>query len=489
MPDRPNILMFMMDTQGTRNMSCYRHPRPTTPRIDQIAREGVLFENHFVTAPWTLPVHASLFTGRYESGHGAGAQHEGLEPGLIGMGDILTQAGYTCVAFCNNPWAASTDRWNCAVGFEVIPYGALPPVAPFIPSDAPEERDNGSMKAVGIVKEWIHRQRDAGPWAIFVNCTEPHDPYLPPEPFRSQFLLPGMDYEDAVARKGNQVDSTTGVKTLSSLEWEMQRALYDAETACLDHRIGLLYDELKNMGVLDETLFAVMGDHGDDLGEHMDVGYSYHSQNGVWDTVCKTPLVIRLPGVFEGGKRVEHIVQINDLFPGILDLLDLQEPEARESIQGVSLLQALDGPSREFALIEAQTPKHVMRRILTGAAEPHPDFDPRWAYKAHKAARTLEYKYVWTSTGDDMLFDIRSDPDERWNLLLGRNGRCRNGRYPEEIARHLKQAIEDLLMSCEQRYFMDMYRPGRKNLDPRVARKLSAWGLYTPGVVKPWEGD
>ena len=72
---RPNIIIFMMDTQGARNMSCYGYHRKTTPNIDAIAAEGVLFENHFVTSPWTLPVHASIFTGRYESGHGAGAQH------------------------------------------------------------------------------------------------------------------------------------------------------------------------------------------------------------------------------------------------------------------------------------------------------------------------------------------------------------------------------------------------------------------------------
>jgi len=472
---KPNILMFMMDTQGTRNMACYGYHRPTTPRIDEIAAEGVLFENHFVTAPWTLPVHASLHTGRYESGHGAGAQHEGLEPGLIGLGDVLTANGYKCVAFCNNDWAASTDQWNPAIGFEVIRYGALDPVPPFVPSDKPEEKDKGSLKAVGVVSDWIARHDEQGPWCVYVNCTEPHDPYLPPMPWREQFMLPGMDYEDAVARKGNQVDSTMGAKMLTAHEWAMQRALYDGSTACLDHRIGLLYDELKRTGVLDRTLFIVFGDHGDDIGEHADVGYSYHSQNGVWDTVCHTPLICRLPGVFEGGRRIEHLVQIIDIFPGLLDLLEIEAPEARQSIQGLSLMGALEEPIREFALIEAQTPKHVLRRIWST----HPEHDPRWVYKAYKAARTLEHKYIWTSTGEDLLFDIVKDPDEQWNII---------GERPE-LARELRQKIEELLMRCEQRTFPDMYRPGRRNLDPQAIRRLAAWGLYQPGVVRPWEGD
>jgi arylsulfatase A-like enzyme len=188
--------------------------------------------------------------------------------------------------------------------------------------------------------------------------------------------------------------------------------------------------------------------------------------------------------VFDGGKRIEHLVQINDIFPGLLDLLEIDAPEARESIQGVSLMGALDGPVREFALVEAQTPKHVLRRILSQ----HADFDSRWAFRAHKAARTLEYKYIWTSAGDDMLFDIRRDPDERWDLLRGRNGPLEDGRYPEDVARELKQKIEDLLMSVELRTFPDMFRPGRAHMDPKVIRRLAAWGLYQPGLAPPWEG-
>jgi len=79
MPDRPNVLIFMMDTQRLKNMSCYGYRRETTPSIDRIAEEGVVFENHIITASWTLPVHASLFTGKYACGHGA---HERTTPAI-----------------------------------------------------------------------------------------------------------------------------------------------------------------------------------------------------------------------------------------------------------------------------------------------------------------------------------------------------------------------------------------------------------------------
>lgn len=114
---KPNVLIFMMDTQGARNMHCYGYRRPTTPNIDRIAAEGALFENHFVTAPWTLPVHASLFTGRYESGHGAGAAHEWLEPGLPQMAEVFNRSGYKSVAFNNNPWAIDDIEQSAGTGF------------------------------------------------------------------------------------------------------------------------------------------------------------------------------------------------------------------------------------------------------------------------------------------------------------------------------------------------------------------------------------
>ncbi|OPZ19788.1 MAG: Arylsulfatase [candidate division BRC1 bacterium ADurb.BinA364] len=478
---RPNIVIFMMDTQGARNMSCYGYRRPTTPNIDQIAAEGVLFENHFVTGPWTLPVHSSLFTGRYESGHGAGAQHEGLEPGLPQMGEVFSKNGYKTIAFCGNGWAYDGgSQWSAGQGFEHIRYGSgeIKPVPPYIPSDNPNEKDKGSLKLVGVATKWIDDNYVANPdkpFLMFINCTEPHDAYLPPEPFRSRFLLDGVTYEEAVARKGGQAVSTMGDKCLTIDEWAMQRSLYDGSTACLDDRIGKFVGELKKRGVYDDTIFIVTGDHGDVQGEQ--VWYAYHSQNGVWDGTVKTPLVMRYPKKFAAGTRCKELVQINDIFPALMELAGIQDADASASIQGENLLRALEGATREFALIEAQRAIHVMRRSWTEAEDPE-TLDVRFANVWYKAARTLEWKYVWASNGQDMLFNIQRDPDERWNVI---------DRYPE-IARDLMRKMETKLMSMEQRYFTDMFKPtNRKSHQPKVTRRLAAWGLYQPGIVPPYD--
>jgi arylsulfatase A-like enzyme len=472
---RPNVIFFTMDTQGVDNMSCYGYHRPTTPNLERFSQEATLFEQHFVTAPWTLPVHASLFTGRYESGHGAGAQHEGLEPGLPSLPEVLTRNGYRSVAFHNNRWCLDDDEWNPGPGFEEYrQYGPDDEVDPEFVHDESLGEDTNSLRLIGVAKRWLEENAAGADQSffMFLNNTQPHALYHPPEPFRSRFLPEGVSYEEALEARGGQVESTIGMRCPTLKEWHWQQCLRDGETACLDHRLGLFFDVLREMGLLDNTLVIIAGDHGDSLGER--THYSYHSQNGVWDSVTHTPLIVRLPEVFPGGERVEELVQITDVFPMILDVLGMDEPEARESIQGVSLLKALEGPVREFAVIEAQTPIHVLRRAWTW----DPECDPRFAFAAQKAARTRRYKYIWHACGDDRLYDVENDPDERWNII---------GREPE-VARELQRKLEEFLMSIEQRYYQDMLRKGRDH-DPYVVRRLAAWGLYRPGVVPPWDPE
>jgi arylsulfatase A-like enzyme len=482
---RPNILILMMDTQGARNMSVYGYRKPTTPRLEEIAGEGALFLNHFTTSPWTYPAHASLFTGRYESGHGCGAAHEALEPGLPSLPEVLTRNGYRTIAFTNNSFAVSNFHGNPGVGFQELhrysdtmpthrgPGEEIPDaVEPYIPPDDPDLQDKGAFKVVGLAKKWIETEAltTGKPFFMFINYMEPHDPYKAPEPFRSRFLDPSFDYRRALKRHGGQFPTSFGKDPLSLEEFEALRCLYDASTATCDDRIGLLIDELRAMGVLDDTLILITGDHGDILGEQPQ--YAFHAQHGLWDHVLKTPLIVRYPAAFEPKTKCRSFVQINDLFPTILDLLRLDEPEARESFrnQGESLFDALKGDGREFALCEAQRPVHSLRSAWWN----DPECDVRWCNQHLKCARGKRWKYTWSSIGQDMLFDVRKDPDERFNVIQ---------RYPE-VARKLQKQLEARLLSFEQRHFPDTW--SFRKYDRSLARRMEAWGLFQPMVGDEW---
>ena len=483
-PARPNIVLFMMDTQGAVNMSCYGYRRKTTPHIEALAKEGCLFENHFVTAPWTLPVHASLFTGRYESGHGAGAQHEGLEPGLPSLPAVFAKNGYRTVALNNNYWAVNKTQWSAGQGFgEIIHYNdpRIRPVAPFLPSADPDERDKGALKGIGVALKWIEdhgRKARRKPFLMYFNAYDIHDPFHPPEPFRRRFLLEGLRREDVRQERSWQNPATIGDVCPTFDQWMALASLKDANTACVDDRLGRLLEALRERGVLEHTIFILTGDHGDCLGQH--VGYALHSQNGVYDHVCKTPLIIRWPRRFKPGSRCAQLVQIVDLFPTLMELTGIRDPEAEASIAGRSLLEALKGPTRPFALLEAQRSVQTLR-LTWSTAEDAENADPRFMNVAYKAARAKRYKYIWASNGQDALFDIVKDPDERWNIIQSKPA----------VARKLRKAMEEMLMSMEQRYYPDMMTPDRQlRFPPAVVtsalRRLAAWGLYQPGIVPAW---
>ncbi len=466
MPDRPNVLIFVMDTQRLKNMSCYGYRRETTPNIDRIAAEGVLFENHIITASWTLPVHASLFTGKYACGHGAHERNEFLADDMPTMAEIFNRAGYRTCGITNNSWVGQNPA-NCARGFtEYYQVGELEAVPPYVPSDDPDARDNGSWKTVGVVQKWLGENAGAEqPFLLFINCTEPHDVYWPPEPFRSKFLLDGVSQEEAreIAKERCQVYATMGEVAYTAEEFEVLRSLVDGETATLDHRMGLLFDWMREQGILDETILIIISDHGDTIGEH--AWHFAHSQSALWDSVIHTPLIMRHPGHFSGGRRVDPLVQTNDLLPGLMELLGIEDEQAAEEIQGVSFLPTVSGEQvREIAMAEVQDPVHPMERIWTY----FPDFDVRFFNRAQKCARTRQWKYVWTSDMRDELYNIAKDPDEQFNIIWQK----------PEVARELRGKLEELLLPLRQRDYGDTRRYSPERHDPPEAlRRLLAWGL------------
>ena len=479
---QPNILIMMLDTQSAYNMSCYGYRLKTTPHIDQLGREGAVFENHFVTGGWTLPVHASIWTGRYESGHGAGAQHECLSPGIPMMPEIFKKAGYRTVIIASNKYCYDPTPPATAWGFdEHIEDWQVPAVEPYVPLPEEQRQGKDNRKFVGTAVDWIvkHQKKNPSqPFLMFINIGLTHDVYRAPEPFRSRFLPEGVRYDpEKHAPKGWQCLGTTGDVCPTLEQWQIQRALYDACAAAQDEGVGMLINDLRQRRILDETIFMVTGDHGDTQGEQ--IRHAYHSQNGIWERQTKTPLVVRYPGAFKPKTRCKEIVQCCDILPGLMDLCGIEDEEARASIQGESFMKALRGPVREFALIEAQRAIHPMRRawIESPSAE---DLDIRYMNVWQKAARTKRYKYIWVSDGNDMLFDIVKDPEERWNII----------KQKPEIAKKLMKAMEEKLMSMEQRYYMDYSRVGPQNGHrPYAHRRLAAWGLYQPGIVEAWDPD
>ncbi len=207
MHKKANILIFLMDTQPVRNLGCYGYSKQVTPNIDRIAGEGCVYDNHFVTGAWTLPSHASLFTGKYVSGHGTGNQFTFMLNDYPTLPGVLEKVGYQTVAFSNNGWVRQ-GKTNVARGWEDFtfverPKGQNVRIGPEDDYILDTNVDSGSLSTVKLTRSWLNNSWDKSkPFAMFINCTEPHLRAWAPEPFRSQFLQKGIT--DKKAREVNQ---------------------------------------------------------------------------------------------------------------------------------------------------------------------------------------------------------------------------------------------------------------------------------------------
>ena len=381
-PELPDVVVIGIDTLRADYLSSYGFPHPISPRIDQLASEGTLFTDAVTTSPWTLPSFASLLSGQYPSAHGAGLrtgpQRAGGEPpksplrvGAEVLPDILrSYAGFDSAVFFDNPYLG--EQWGLARGFDSV-----------------QRSSGGGEESIDRALRWIDRHRDRRTF-VLLHLMEPHLPYEPPEPFRSrvQEWLSSGDADDGPA-KGPQ----RGRKI---------RALYAGEVAYTDHLVGTFVDGLAKRGLLDHTLLILMSDHGEEFYEHTDIEKKYYNDpREIWgighghsqfQEMLHIPLIIRYPGQVPAGRRIDSLVQLNDLAPSVLEWLHLPVPQ---TMSGISLLPALHGESpRKYAFSEF---------ILYG--------DERRSY------REGSWKLILGPELEEAeLYDLDSDPGETVNL-------------------------------------------------------------------------
>jgi len=456
--DKPNILIFVMDVQRADNMSCYGYPKKTTPNIDKIAEEGTVFLNNVSPAEFTLPSHACVFTGKYVSGHGVGARYQFRPKESFTLTEVLKSAGYRTIGFCGKEHKWALYGIDDQRGFDEFKYVERP-------AQTSEEKDKGSLRTSQLFAEWVEEHEGETPFFMFVNCTEPHLPYWPPQPFRKRFLLDGVSDERAYqVHNPNIWAYHVGRIKYTKEDWAILRSLYDGETATLDNRMGLMFNELRKRDLLDSTLLIITSDHGDVQGEKDP--YIDHVAN-IYEPTIHVPLICRYPPVFPAGLRVEHLVQTLNIFPTIMEMLGISNKDIWKHLQGYSLLSAItDEPKRTFAVAEYQSWGILFAYFLRKKVDPDFDWRDPYLWRYQKAYRVGHYKYIWASDGKDELYDLSEDPTEQRNLVA---------EMPEK-ASEMKRALEDFLFSIEKRDLGDM--AAAHFYDEEIIRKLKDYGYY-----------
>lgn len=326
------VLLITLDTTRRDALGTYdaENAGGATPRLDALAETATVFERAYSTAPWTLPSHASMMTGRVPSRHGAGVWSPRLDSSHHTLGERLGAAGYRRGGFVGGP--LTTYRHGLAQGFDVY----LGPVG----FELPAKELTDAALAFAETSPGV-------PLFLFLNYFDPHLPFVPPEDLRQRFRIDERiaridgPWADVLAGKPKAIRQlTVGEMEENPEAREIFYDLYRAEVAEMDRQLGRLLDGLDALGRLDGALVVILADHGELMGE----GRLYSHSHRLDAPLIEIPLLVRAPGQ-QQGRRDDRLASSVDVYTTVLAAVGLA-PDRRSRAAADSAAAADGGSTR-----------------------------------------------------------------------------------------------------------------------------------------------
>jgi arylsulfatase A-like enzyme len=452
----PNVLLISIDMLRPDHLRAYGYGQDTSPNIDAMAREGVLFANHFASSSWTLPSHAALFTSLPDSLHGCTDTDKVLDDSAVTLAERFLAAGYATAGFFSGPYLH--PAFGLGQGFEH--YEDCASYAAKIDGRPPSEwaMDKGVMleshqdvtneRVYGAVKKWLDA-RPSRPFFLFAHFFDVHFDFTPPPPYDKKF---DPDYQGWVDGK-NFMFSDDYEKNMPPRDFQHLLALYDGEIAWTDSFIGRLRADLEKAGILDDTVIVITSDHGTEFFEHGDKGH----RKTLHDEVIRIPLVVRYPKKLPRGMKIEDLSRGIDVGPTVLELAGFPPPA---DVLGTSLVPEIQNPGTRVVGRVVSELNSVGRNL--------------------RSVRTLKWKLVdKIGASEHWYFDLQRDPAERipmsdFDSELGK--KAENG-YQAEV---------DALNAFAEHHPVPAAKGAPKGdpLPPEVDAKLRVLG-YTSGEKPP----
>lgn len=401
----PNVLLLIMDTARSLSMSAFGYDRPTSPAVERLAARGARFDRAFAPSPWTVPSHASFFTGR--PAHELTADWwTPMDERDSTLAEVLRTRGWRSAAFVGNTAMAHGES-GLGRGFEPYDYhhfsleGVLnaSSLVRFLGDSRPLRRLVADWRLLGrrsgprVNAEflaWLGDHRDR-PWFVFVNNFDAHTPYKPPEAFRRRFAgnvrVPGL-----LARIRNR-GAPLRQADFHPADSADIRAMYDASVAYADFGVGQLLHALDNLGVLANTIVILVSDHGEEFYEHR----AWEHSQTVYHAALAVPLVVSWPGHIPEGRVVQEPVETRRIAATILELAGAGAP-----LPGASLAAYWGGGAAGDTAVSSRTP-------LASRARPG-DAPREWSLVAG------DYHYIMRLDRRAELYDYVRDPYEQRDL-------------------------------------------------------------------------
>lgn len=441
----PNLLLISLDTLRADHLGCYGYVRATSPAIDGLAAGAVLFEQARSQSNKTGPSHMSVLTGLLPDSHGVPnldtSGNRRLSPHVPTLTTLLADQGYRTAAF--HAGGHISDQLGFERGFQRF--------------EGPGGVETNVSKTLEAIDGF-----EGAPFFVFLHTYEIHDPYTPPAGFADLFTDP--EYQ------GRVTYTREGLASTAQGQWEQKHELfwlrvdrdspadrqqlldlYDGGIAYTDTEIRRLLDGLTERGLDRNTIVVLLSDHGEEFGDHGDFQH-----NAIWDEHLHVPLILRAPAAVAAsvppaglvGVRVPDRVQLVDVLPTLLELMDLPVPA---HVQGRSLLPLLRGQSMAQVDTYANWPRARM-----------------WALE-HGGFKLIRREDE-AGNAEQVLFDLVADRDERNDLSRS---------HPDLLADLQMRLLA--LRDVNRRYLESLAAGDAVVLDDETRKSLEALGYLGGG--------
>jgi arylsulfatase A-like enzyme len=445
-PKPRGVILISVDTLRADHLQTYGYRRPTSPNLDSLAADGVVFSRTYASSPWTLPSHVSLLTSLFNINHGVHRPTDRMDDSLVTLTEVLRQNGFSTSAITGGTLVSYL--YGFSRGFDTYKEG-----------DGAMDYNNSAELVARSAAEWLENNKD-NDFFLFLHTYQVHTPYDAPSPYGAMFLDP-----DAVWKRAHTTELFAGKKSifkeLPDAERRNMIGLYDAEIRYTDEALlKPLVEKLKALGLYDDTMIIFTSDHGEEFFEHG----SWDHGIQLYDESIRVPLVIKFPGSRFQGKRVESVVRGVDVMPTVLEEMEIEA--GRLKLDGQSLLSLLRGKGKDRRFLadtlllglgesSAQGLKDDPLRIAAN--------DGRTKIILNRELDPKEKAYFIPPAPDRPtaeLYDLDADPGEKTELSTRK----------AEVANRLTRELRNRYAAGRKT------RPSKANLSKEMEERLRALG-------------
>lgn len=433
------VVLIIIDALRPDHLHCLGYKRNTSPMMDRLAKEGVIYSEAFANAPWTRPSTACIFTSLNTSRHGVETETSLLSDDFLTLAEVLSQSGIKTGAVIGN--GNVNSLWGFAQGFD----------------DYMDTREYwkglpNAKQVFALGKKWVRTNKD-NKFFLTLFVIDPHSPYESPPYYEKMFTK--MDRKKILRQPKWQYKTNLKPVTVANMV-----GLYDGAIRYVDDVIRGFVKELKTLGIYDKTTIMITSDHGEGFGEHNRYRHAYH----FYEEFIRIPLIIKSPRIKEKNVLSDQLVESLDFYPTIVDLFDLEIPS---HCDGISLFANTSGGAQGERVIFSEYNNFGLHNQCIRNKKWKLIFEDKYD-------KTEFYKFIkhrsWLplfrlEKERYLLYNLKNDPFERKNLYY---------KKPEMSQTMLGQLKKFL----HEKPVLKKSEIDRSEIDPKILKNLKSIGYF-----------